>query len=524
METAEGGDYEPFADGQALVCSTDMKSLRVRLILFALVTPIFVGLIHSLIGMTVGWTWLFDGHDDVFYGGVTRLRHPLFGVVSSLCLAWGCYEIGKRLSERICFAAALECLVFMAAFLVRVLFLLVFSEGTGLEGGDPEWAWQRAIGMPVADNRHLFFPAWMNFAAFLKLIYRLSGNGNILLHLIGPVSGGLTAVMILLMVRSVLPMRIALSASLLFAFCPTSVAYSFQITPEHIAIPCFAVGSVLVLRAYASAGSFSCRVWKWFLAGVAVALGDAVKPFFPVFMMGTLAGGAAVCCQTREKRQCVFHAVVGIFVMTLVRNMLVLFISSISESSFGCKLDSADPIPHYLSVGLDRTGEGQIHLGRNARTYLKDRMNGASRPFAEAALHERLLTDWKCHAGELPKFLLQKTIWAWGENAYPFHRYLKPSMDTRMWAPYACSLAMVMYFMLLSMALCSTFWLSNKLDREVSVVWVYCGMINLAFFMLLMISEAQGRYKCLIMPYVYVWAAMGFLALENCKGKYVYGK
>jgi|GEM_PF-66605 len=501
---------------------------RFERLFFALLAlfPFGMGAVYALINMTGGWIRFSSHRGYASYGVLPGgfdfwIGLLIAGVIFAIAWIFSCrmrpeYRLRREVLRDVSW-------IFLTALILRLGFCLIFAHGVG-NSWDPLWCWERACGFQPSDNRHVLFPAWMNFALYMKGFVLLFGNHYGLFQLMQTVWGGVGAVAVFLLSYELTQSRkISVFAGSLYVFSPSAIVYlSAGAFPEHQSVPLFCLAAWLSLKCIIREMPFKRHLAYSIAAGVCLGAGDAIKPFFPVFLPAAVIFIFFVVFSTREGRcRVVFNAGMALAALIVVRCIVCSFITSTSEHVFGRELDRADSVPHFLSIGLDRHGEGMIHLCRYGRSYLNSRMAGETREAAAEKSYAEIKNDWRGHWLEMPGFLFKKTVWAWQEDVPSFfywkwnlhHGYSVPEYIRKMEpliCRYGASSALVYYFIL--MVLSCVFAVRNALLKSevLRLPSLLPGLLIMGFFALMLVSESQGRYKCLVMPYITVFAACAF--------------
>ena len=502
---------------------------RLEKIFFLLLAlcPFALGAVFAFVNMTGGWARFSERRDYAFY----RIFEYGFSFLPGGFLAGVLVVVSLTVARR--FARDYESRrelfrdtiwLFLLSFGLRALFFLAFGVGMG-NSWDPLWSWERACGLPVSDNRHVLFPAWMNFAFLMKVFVSLFGNHFNLFQFMETVWGGVGSVAVLLLAREISrSRRWSVAAGLLHALSPNGIVYlTAGATPEHAAAPLFSLSAWLFLRSVMYSESLRRVLLFSLFAGLCLGLGDAIKPFFPVFFPAVVIFSAyvALSASMGRRRAAMLRGCLAVLVLLATRCVICSAVTSASERAFGCRLSRSDSEPHFLCVGLDRWGEGMTILARHAQDYRLARLAGVPREKAAAAAFKTLKEDWRGHLGEIPYFLFKKTIWAWQEDVQAFHYYWwnqSRGYAVSSWArkalpaicKYGASAALVYYFIVMVLACLfsvRTAFSASSAERQ----WrMLPGLIVMGFFCLMLLSESQGRYKCLIVPFVTTFAACAF--------------
>lgn len=496
--------------------------------------PFAMGVCYAIVNMTGGWAHLIDGHDHAFY----KILQSGFSFSTGLATVAGVFAISWFVANRFRrnYASRKGILfdmlwLFALSFGLRAFFCLIFGQGIGCMG-EPMWSWQRACGMPISDPRQVLFPAWINFALLMKAFVSVFGGHFDLFQLMETAWGGIgSAAIFLLVLEMVNTRRLAMFAGMLHALSPNGIVYMTALaTPEHAAAPLFCLAAWMFMRCVLREMSVR-RMLAWSAcSGFCLGLGDAVKPFFPVFLSGVIvfSGGIILRGLAGHWRKTVYGLLAAVGALVLVRCLVCSAVTAVSARVFGCELDRADSMPHFICVGLDRRGEGMIHLSHHARQYMRDRLKGVSRKEAADAAYGVLKDDWEGHWSEIPAFLAKKTIWAWQEDGSAFFYYGRNvrcsgtscAPAVKYW-PVICrhgeSAALVYYFALMFFACACAARMAISASATKRIGLIFPGLLIMFFFCLMLVSESQGRYKCLVMPYVTAYAAC--LLLPRGMGK-----
>lgn len=449
------------------------------------------------------------GHDLAFYGIVDMRPHLFAGVPAALL--WLAAIVGfswalcafRRLS---CSAWANFALVLVLAFGARAVFFLCSCDGI-VQVSDNQIAWTMAIGDVPENDYLLWIPRWMNHTLILRWISRLFGTGQGVAAMIGVVFSSLTAAAVVLVGREAAgDMFRARIAAFAYAFFPACVAYSVVCTPEHFAAACFSGSVFCLIRLFKSEKTKKAVGWV-LAAGILLGLGDSVKPLATIFIAAfAIALLPGVCGRARREKITAFAllALVGGIQFCVSAGMLRL-----SECEFGIRLADKKSSAHMLVVGLNRQGEGQLHLGGISRTVPQMMKNGATLEEASRAGLKALADDWQGRFAEIPSFLAKKAIWAWQDFNIPFRALSVLHGDMSgfggrgapKWMP---AVSQTLYMLLMFSALAAVIRPSrNGSDGAFLLLCMIVG----GYFCASMVIESQSRYKYLVLPYVFVIAS-----------------
>lgn len=468
---------------------------------------LLVGASMLALAVLFGGAGQFFGHDIKFYG-ITEIRPHL--LTGALCvLPWVALVVAaakvpdavRRFSDSVWFSS---CFVFLAAMGVRLVFLYFSGRGT-VQFSDNQVAWDMATGHVCHDSYILWVPRWMNYVLILRWASRLLGTGFAVAAMFGVVCPSVTAVAVFLLGRELSgTMFRARFAALAYAFFPSCIAYSVVCTPEHPAGMCFAGTAFCLVRMSKCETAGRSVAWAA-AAGVLLGIGHSVKPLAPLFI-GALAVvqccRLAGCAMRSWMMPLVLLALVAGIQFVLSRGMIRL-----AEREFNVSLMDKQSSVHMFVVGLNRQGEGQIHLGDISRTVPRSMASGATFEEANRAGLKALVNDWRGHASEIPSFFAKKAIWAWQDFNTPF-LHLSWAHGGTDWTelkmphvPKFVPAASQMLYVLLLLAAAVSVFVDGFANRLAALRFVV--LVALGYFCISMIIEGQSRYKYLVLPYLF---------------------
>lgn len=499
------------------------------------VCPFLIGSIYACVNLTGGWERFSQAHDKAFY------RMPEFdNVLASLMIvliilgtaAWIYKAIStlcKRINNRKMRSAVIVSILFSVTVILRLVPELVYS-GQIHPFSDFAHAWARANGDMSSAEYYRFFASYMNYSLFLKVISKLCSGNYTAVILFDIICNGITAVFIFLIAKEISAKEnSAVIASLLFAFNPSSIVYALTSSPEHMAIASYGCCVYLLCKMFRERNNRKILIYA-VCSGIAGGIGNSVKTFFPVIMVAAvivlLLKNFYELNNLQHIMKKIFIYILSFMLVIVSASAVLTSITSLTERIFAVQLDFADATPHYINVGLNRQGEGQIGIGNLSRLYIQDRQNGIKLEEASDAAIKRIKDDWVGNEAEIPAFIIKKTIWAWQDDYVPIRYFcqrlgIEPStlVEKAIYffaENYLNTISQLWYIlMMLAGALCSV----KRIKLPVDSNWLLMlnSLLIVGFFCMMMISEAQSRYKCLILPYICIFIACVYSDNRNNK-------
>lgn len=504
-------------DSKSLSKKSRIRHMNYLIKLFnhcAMVAPFLLSVLLAIICILDGWKFLSPTHDAAFYMRPELKKTGIIMIIWLLSIAVAVFIINKLESKKYRFREVVELtLVMLIALGLRMA--LIGSQGNYLKPfSDFGRVWQMAHGeMEGNIEYYTLFPAYLNYTVALRLFLRLTDDSfkaalipNVIL------SAGTTALIYLVAAECSKDRRIPLIASLLYAVMPSNILYCCVLTPEFITIffNCFAILVLVHMR--------KSRDWKKLVlaacAGVFLGISSSYKAFGIVIIISfTMCSIAEMIVQeTRLDAKRMGCIILGICILYSGYKLTKDIILRNTEEELSIKLDEGTALPHFLLIGLNTEGEGQIHLGTISRRYYQYYLeNGQDSESAKAYAFGLLKKDWAQNAGRLPALFFKKLIWTWQDDIIPVD-YYNSAKGSDFLAPLdisgmpVASIAQGFYLLLMGLGLVGMICISRQeidLNMELILLTIF------GFFCLMLIVEAQSRYKCLIMPLVCIIAAFG---------------
>lgn len=509
-----------------------MKSLLQRAtFLMSAILPFGLATALALL-VFFGGAGQFFGHGLDFYGLPSFSDHLAAGLVVFAVLGvttTGIVAIGAR-ADKVCRKpyVPLPALLAFLAVAARSVIVVCFGHETAPDG-DNGFAWSRAIGHSNAADYHSTIPCWMNYSFLLRILAVLFGNDYRIDLSAGVVMDGISTVLVFMLAFRVTGKNsaAALAASLL-ALNPALTAYALAGTPEHLATACFLMAALLFHHMVEDEMSRRGIVLCASACGLALGVGNSIKPIFP--LVGTAMAMALVIGANRRARLAKLSCALA--VAYVVQFGVAHCITAATESAFAVKLSDKSLLPHTVVVGLNRQGEGQVGIGNLSRTVQNGLRAGMSMDEAAATGYRTVQNDWHGHLNEIPGFLARKFIWAWQDFNRPLFYFKRDAghflkshpkakakgLRKHLYRHLATALSPANGLIYLCIMAAGTYWavVCGLRMRNTRAIDLFVVLMPLGFFCMLTLMEAQSRYKCLVLPFVFIFVSQW---LGDCIGK-----
>lgn len=508
------------------------------LMVFPLLFPLVLGLFMSVLCLVNrgDWSFWFDEHDAIYYAylfpfsfGVKAVLSVIIFVGIALSLYVSMAAISKRLVRIKQGKFIISILCGFLATIFRIVVVILFSGKIG-PYSDYGVTWLMAKGDMQWMDSYQFWPNYITYAMVMRVIAHFTRYHFEGILFANAVADGITGAFIYLMIRRLTGSEKAgVFGSILYAMYPAGILYISCSSQEHICIALMTMGTYMVLKSLLSEKVYS-KVLYIVCSGICYGISDSLKTFSVILLIAMTMAVAAYLIDHKSDVKKVVISVILIFVVFTTAKVTKNVMVTATEHVFSFEYDGGDVLYHFLSVGLNRQGEGQTNLGEINKHYTFSRMNGMSREDAKAETLDIVLNDWKGKWNEIPSFFFRKYIWAFQDD-YACLRTMIASLDEESLSPKQAFIWQYVseafplltqsgYILILILGICSCCSYLRKSDNAVCSYGVFfCGMVIFGYFCLITLSEAQSRYKCLIFPYVLILIATTLYKLLGEKVK-----
>ena len=493
--------------------------------------PFCLGTIYSIKYLTGGWADVYEYHEPKHYFLPELDR---FGTAFVLVILFVAVIVilSNALSKLTKSKIVTIVLIILMTVFTRMIVLIIFN-GEINPFSDGLYAWQRVHGDMTTLLYVSFFPGWVNYTLFLQGIVNFIGDNYMLVLYSNVIFNALTAVMLFLVCEEAgLSKKVCIGATFAYVLNLTSIIYVTFDTPEHMAIAFNMVALYFIIRGFKNENLIN-KVIYMAVAGIFLGLSSSVKTFGVIFIVAFLiAEILRMMSSGKEKGILKLFAgcIISCAIMYGLNTAVESGITKISENVYDIELNSADATPHYLLVGLNYTGEGQQHIGEVGKTYIKKRQEGVDLETGKQLVPLILADNWAGHENlkDASEWLNKKLIWAWQDDMCPrtyFLEYTGIDVNSKsedivygFWKNIAPSTMQILYMLLMLLAAVGVIYIflskknENVPNRDMLIdnyPLFMMGMIILGYFCMLLISEAQSRYKCLIIPFIGMFAVIG---------------
>lgn len=511
--------------------NTHTSILRRLVIGFGILFPFIMSVVVICIASFVGWEKVgWNGYDN------NHFQLPLFNhiciyivcLVFLYCLIITAAYLYERISVKHKWFIS-SVIVFILSFFIRIscLYMLYKGSATIIPFSDFEQVWLLAQGDLSNLPYKSLFATWMNFALVERFFIKTFGVRYLLFlgcncfisSLSSPLIYGISKLAFDDYSNSE---RISLIAAIIYALYIPSALFACFSAPDVYIVPLYLFGVLLLLysRKRMLANSNCKALLLVALSGAFLGLSSALKSFGIIVIIAYLICSALDdYSKIKVKRIGVVLCSIALLICSysFAKNIVL----KITERAYDVELDYSTSLPHYLLVGLNTEGEGQIHIGSQSRSYYQNILNtGISEEDARAATYDLLIDDWKNEENVLNTLVLPKLVWAWQDDSRPIYYAYWMNNDSNMEATLKddifdseASLLQAAYLIIMATGAVGSIVILRKYSNNTEIMLTQ--LIITGFFFITLISEAQSRYKYVIIPLVCIMSSIGIYRLTE---------
>jgi hypothetical protein len=395
---------------------------------------------------------------------------------------------------------------------------------------DFDWAYQAALGSTEFIRHHATFPSWGLYVSLIKVIFQFNVPEFSSAQVFNALINGISAVVVYyIALLATDKFRVAVIAGLLMGFMPSNIFYTNMLSPEFPSLLLL----LLVILGMVITFKLELKLWIraliWIGIGAVCALANYLKAVAAIVLI------AYVIVQVINLDRCEINpgdcpkrplvkraAMVGlsIILMSVPFLLTTKALDRYVEKELGVSINH-NQMSHFLFVGLNTKGEGQIHIGEYNHMDLEFlTAHDYNYELTAQWVKDFLQQDWAENYEDIPKLFFSKFQWAWQDDMIPAAYTVQQTGDTAMDAQkaqlieqYAPPMSQAYYIVLMLLTALGVRAI-KKHDADNRSFFLLC-MYIFGFALLLLIGEAQSRYKCMVMPAVCIIAATGFVAFVD---------
>lgn len=495
--------------------------------------PLGTALFFALVYFFGGWGWLIPDFGPEHFIGLPKLDKRIVGLLIVIfCVLLLCVllklagKIDKSALKPKTKALLFSVFIFLFAAITRLSVIYLFREDLA-PYSDFQRSWELAHGNLEAGgfDYYLLFPSYLNYSVYMSAVIKIFGDSFVNVLYLNTVLSGFIALLIFLTVKKLSSNNIAaFIGGMLYAAFPAEILYNAVNTPEFLTVSFNTAGVLLLVY------TLSCETKiKYILsaaAGILIGIGSSYKTFGIIILIAFSMAFAAKQLIRKDKKLLYRLAVSLCSVLLLFAGYTVSksAVYGVTAKIYDTELDTGSSLPHFLMVGLNTEAEGQYGRSPLSLAYVDAYwQTGQNAEEAKEIAFEALKSDWKNNPEKIPRLFFRKSVWAWQDDMIPVHYFnntvgLKPDSPLENFiynftTKYVPSVNQLYYVLLLFFAVLFSIIYFRRRELDFGMEFIF--LIIFGYFCLMLLSEAQSRYKCLIIPYICILSSLGIYQITK---------
>lgn len=361
-------------------------------------------------------------------------------------------------------------------------------------------------------SQNTYFTRWAyqtGYVSYAGMVYRLFGENQLVLKALNCLFMAGVNVMVYLMAKRIASEKAARYMAILYLCYPANLFFVPVLTNQHLSLFLLYLGINIYLL-------YPQKAWGLACAGLITSLSKVIRPDAIIFVASVLFVGFFECMQKIKNKADVFLSIkrVAYFILAyvLMFNMAsgLVKVSGINPNG----LENKDPLWKFV-IGLNHDTYG-VFSEDDYKRYFKIENDELRKDAELKAIKSRVFNI------KLPVTLIVKQglLWADFEDTYwGFHQlYSYDDEAGKLSLPHGSLLEAFRrfdkgyYILILGMLGVSLYSLLKKKREEkpTSLAVLLFVILLFVFVSVYTLIEVQVRYRYLIMPILFVLAAMGY--------------
>ena len=429
--------------------------------------------------------------------------------------------------------------IFTTALCLRLIFLFFYGNFVA-PVSDFQQAHVTAQGWASQEflDNYRMWTNWAVYSVLLSLWYELTISTFASAQFLNVILTSATAVLIYVLAGHITNKRsIAIISAMLFSLYLPNILNNALLHMDNIAAFLICVMLLLILLMKKQ------KSWRKYyllciLAGITGGIENSIKTMSYIVIIAYFICELLDILRNSEKDnntlidkakpylKLISSFVLMFVILSLTSNAIMRF----AERELGIEFVEAKNITvGVIYAGLQPSGEGQIHLGNNPKYYMAMlEKTGGNHDLAREMTYDFLWKDIKENPGQFALLFPQKFRWAWQDDTMPaFYVFITPagnmvslfqSQDeisprllyiSRVIFPVLSQMFYIILMLFTAIGLIKIIKDKNTMYPLHNYGYLLLSLYCFGFFFLLIIMEAQSRYKIMIIPCLCIFAGYG---------------
>lgn len=416
--------------------------------------------------------------------------------------------------------------IFLGSMLIRCMVILFIGMETN-QISDFGTAYFTALGEKCIDSitgsmKEVIFSNWGAYPLYLRAVMKVFGQSTLICVVGNAVLASVSGCLIYNLCRiTEKTRRVSVLAAVIFGCWPSYLVYTIVLTPEHVNIVLTLTSINLLVWACKKLQS---ERWQYIILATSGACLAAAFFFKSVSLIVLVALAILLILElpklwqnyreaNGEKKDILRLAMkIGCFVLAYFIAVWAGYL--ILDWKYGQPVNR-DVASYYLAIGLSVEGEGR-YSSDLVLQYQEEIGTESDFEAADKLMRDSISENLEMLKGEWKEFFTGKFETAWRNDEYTsfVQRTINTEgaalIDVEQWYPHFMGIIHYFYLIVCGCSLVTT--IINICKKKNDRLIFFSQLFIFGLMCLLLISEAQARYKCVIYPY---WAIVVAYGIEN---------
>lgn len=406
--------------------------------------------------------------------------------------------------------------------LISRLIIVFFFNNRIVQISDFNKALNRAYDLNfTGDIYYQVFSHWILYPRIINIIFKFFGSSQLIALIFNAICVSLSSVLIYLIGCKVFNnYKIGLIGCLIYIFWPSTVFYVIIFTPDHIAglLLLFATNLYLIINNKNFSGKKYMNFFIPLIVGASLGLSIFFKNFGPVLLIAIVMTLFLEIIANFQKNE--FIKKIGMILLILIgyiviKSVTFIYIEGMVENKVGKNI-----APIYLNIGLSSTSKGYYNSAVYDLYFQELKSNNFNFEKTNKNIMSTLLIDIKSNYKKIPNILYNKTITNFNDDSIKFE-WVKKSLIKSETGKVTTVIDKILkpftelYYIAIILSMIYMLIINNR-ERNLDIFLLYLFIFGSAI--LLVLVEAQGRYRYAIEPFMCILAGAGIYYYKNFIG------
>lgn len=408
-------------------------------------------------------------------------------------------------------------IVLLLSIIVKLISVFTFKDV--LQVSDFGKAFNTSISLQYTEY-HRYFTHWILYPKILNIIFNIFGGNQLVLSVFNLITTCITSLLVYFIVNKITKnKKVSILCCSIYSFMPSAILYINICTQEHLAALFFCLAVLLILYLFDSIKNVYLKISLSILCGFILCIGDCFKQLSLILLIALFI---YLLLEFISKK---------IFVKDVFKNIFIFLIIVISFSASKIliynyfdnlvgKPVSRSSTSYFLTVGLNSNSKGFFSDEIGSNLYQKLDKYNYDYDKVNKVLKEELIDDINNNFFIIIRSIPNKLYESISKDKYSSVWLSEMTSDNSkkdLLNKFSYLTDTYYLVMILISGIGLIFIFLSKSKNLNKIVFIY--IILFGYCLLMVLSEAQDRYKYPMMPLLSMATGISILEISKYKNK-----